>query len=311
MSNNQLQTDDLTHIAYHSEQIVSANNLNLTYDCFGNAEHPVMLLIMGLGTQLIHWNEDFCRLLASKGFYVIRFDNRDIGKSTWLEGARVPSIWRFLSNAFFNQNVKAPYLLNDMANDTLALLDALNVDQAHIVGASMGGMIAQCMALQAPEKIASLTSIMSTTGDRSLPKAKTKVSAKLLKPMAKDLEKYVEQALDVWGMLHGSHFSFEKSRIEQIIKESRQRGFNPPGVARQLSAIVDSPDRTEALRQLNIPTLVIHGDNDVLVPVECGIATAKAIPNARLQILKGMGHTLPTQLWPQIVEDISDLAKAS
>lgn len=298
-------------VQYHEAKQASANGLDITYDSFGDLEHPVILLIMGLGTQMIHWSEDFCRLLASQGFRVVRFDNRDIGKSTWLTHARVPSMWSFIGNGLFSKKVKAPYLLDDMADDTLALMEALSIDKAHLVGASMGGMIAQCIALKAPGKVSTLTSIMSTTGDRSLPKAQAKVSAKLLKPLAKDVDKYVAQSLEVWGVLHGEHFPFDQARIEQVIRDSRQRGFNPPGVARQLSAIIDSPDRTARLQQLQTPTLVIHGDIDPLVPVQCGIATANAIPGSTLKILEGMGHTLPIQLWPQIVEDISALAKAS
>jgi pimeloyl-ACP methyl ester carboxylesterase len=197
-----------------------------------------------------------------------------------------------------------------LADDTLALMDALNINKAHLVGASMGGMIAQCIALKSPNRVTSLTSIMSTTGNRSLPKAKARVSAKLLRPMAKDIEQYIAQSVDVWKMLHGDHFSFDQQRIENVIRDSRERGFNPAGVARQLSAIIDSPDRTLGLKQLQIPSLIIHGDIDPLVPVECGIATAAAIPHSTLKILEGMGHTLPVQLWQQIVDDIVGLSKA-
>tara|TARA_R110001583_G_scaffold51139_2_gene159616 strand:- start:1070 stop:1981 length:912 start_codon:yes stop_codon:yes gene_type:complete len=298
------------NIQHHVAQQVSANGLQITYDSFGDPADPVMILIMGLGTQMIHWSDQFCQLLASKKLKVIRFDNRDIGKSTWLKNYPVPSMWNFIGNSLFSKKVNAPYLLDDMADDTLALMDALNVNKAHLVGASMGGMIAQCIALKSPARVISLTSIMSTTGDRSLPKAKTRVSAKLLKPLAKEIEQYVAQSLDVWKMLHGEHFPFDQERVEKMIRDSWQRGCNPAGVARQLSAIIDSPDRTLGLQQLQIPSLIIHGDIDPLVPVECGIATAAAIPSATLKILEGMGHTLPVQLWPQIVDDIAGLTKA-
>lgn len=291
-------------------QQVSANGLQITYDSFGDPVHPPVVLIMGLGTQMIHWNDQFCQLLADKKLWVIRFDNRDIGKSTWLSELPVPSLWRFIGNSFFNKKVNAPYLLDDMADDTLAMMDALNIDSAHLVGASMGGMIAQCIALKSPSRVGSLTSIMSTTGNRSLPKAKAKISAKLLKPMPKDIESYVVQSIEVWKMLHGEHYAFDQSRVEKLIRDSRQRGFNPSGVSRQLSAIIDSPDRTLGLQKLKIRSLIIHGDSDPLVPVECGIATSDAIPGSILKVLKGMGHTLPIQLWPQIVDDISNLIKA-
>ncbi|MFQ3206780.1 MAG: pimeloyl-ACP methyl ester carboxylesterase [Glaciecola sp.] len=299
----------LDNIQHHVAQQVSANGLQITYDSFGDPGNPVMILIMGLGTQMIHWSDQFCQLLASNKFRIIRFDNRDIGESTWLTDYPKPSTWDFISNSLFNKKVNAPYLLDDMADDTLALMDALSVDKAHIVGVSMGGMIAQCMALKSPNRISSLTSIMSTTGNRSLPKAKIRVIVKLLKPLAKEIEPYVAQNLDVWLMLHGKHFPFDRESVEKVIRYSQQRGVNPAGVARQLSAIIDSEDRTLRLQKLQIPSLIIHGDIDPLVPVECGIATAAAIPGATLKILEGMGHTLPVQLWPQIVEDIVELSK--
>jgi pimeloyl-ACP methyl ester carboxylesterase len=298
------------NIQHHVAQQISANGLQITYDSFGNPSDPVMILIMGLGTHMIHWSDQFCQLLASNKLRVIRFDNRDIGESTWLTDYPVPSTWDFIGNSLFNKKVNAPYLLDDMADDTLALMDALDIDKAHIVGVSMGGMIAQCMALKAPNRVNSLTSIMSTTGNRSLPKAKIRVLAKLLKPLSKEVELYVVQNLDIWLMLHGKHFPFDQENIEKVIRHSQQRGVNPAGVARQLSAIIDSGDRTLSLQKLHIPSLIIHGDIDPLIPVECGIATAAAIPNATLKILEGMGHTLPMQLWPQIVQDIVELSKA-
>lgn len=301
----------ISGIQHHEEKQIQANGLKITFDSFGDINHPPLILIMGLATQMIHWHDEFCQLLARKGFWVIRFDNRDIGKTTWLTNSPVPSMWDFIGNTFFHRKVNAPYLLDDMANDTLALMDELHISKAHIVGASMGGMIAQCMAIKAPKRVLSLTSIMSTTGDRSLPKPNASTSAKLLKPMSSELEKFVQQSIDVWSLLQGDHYAFDKERVEQVVRESRKRGFNPEGVVRQLSAILDSEDRTEALKKLNVPSLVIHGDADPLVPVQCGIATAEAIPNATLKILKGMGHTLPTQLWPQIVDDISTLTKQS
>ncbi len=295
-------------IQYHLAQQADANGLQITYDSFGDLADPVIILIMGLGTQMIHWNDEFCELLARNNLRVIRFDNRDIGKSTWLTSAPVPSVLNFIGNSLFGKKVNAPYLLDDMADDTLALMDALNIGSAHLVGASMGAMIAQCIALKSPERVSSLTSIMSTTGNRSLPNAKIRVMAKLLKPLAKEIEPLVEQSLGVWRMLHGEYFPFDRESVEKVIRYSVQRGANPAGVTRQLSAIIDSPDRTLGLQKLQIPSLIIHGDIDPLVPVECGIATAAAIPGATLKILEGMGHTLPLQLYPQIVEDIVELS---
>jgi pimeloyl-ACP methyl ester carboxylesterase len=300
----------VTNIQHHVAQQASANGLKITYDSFGDPADPVMILIMGLGTQMIHWNDQFCRLLASKKLWVIRFDNRDIGQSSWLINSPVPSAWDFIGNGLFRKKINAPYLLDDMADDTLALMDVLTIKKAHLVGASMGGMIAQCIALKYPTRVNSLTSIMSTTGDRSLPKPRIRVGAKLLKPLANEIEQYVAQNLSVWRMLHGEHFPFDHDSIEKVIRGSWQRGVNPAGVVRQLSAIIDSPDRTRGLQQLQIPSLIIHGDIDPLVPVECGIATAAAISGSKLKIIEGMGHTLPVQLWRQIVDDIARLTKA-
>ncbi len=299
------------NVPYQGEQQVAANGLRINYDSFGDPSHPPMILVMGLGIQMIHWDDNFCKLLASQGFWLIRFDNRDIGKSTWLSELPAPGLMAFLGNSWFGRALNAPYLLNDMADDTLALMDALHIEKTHIVGASMGGMIAQCVALKATERVISLTSIMSTTGDRSLPKAKKRVGMTLLRPLPKDVDQYIEQSLNVWQMLHTENFPFEPERIRKLLRYSRERGFNPAGVSRQLSAIIDSPDRTELLSSLMTPSLVIHGDQDPLVPVECGYATADALPNAQLNILKGMGHTLPMQLWPEISSGIVDLARSS
>jgi pimeloyl-ACP methyl ester carboxylesterase len=296
---------------YQEEQQVIANGLTINYDSFGDPANPAMILIMGLGTQMIHWDADFCKGLAEQGYWVVRFDNRDIGKSTWLKDLPSPGIMAFLSNSLFGRTLNAPYLLNDMADDTLALMDALGIQKAHLVGASMGGMIAQCVALMATERAISLTSIMSTTGNRALPKAKKRVGMTLLRPQPKDIEQYVQQSLDVWRLLHTENFPFEPERIKALVRYSRERGFNPAGVSRQLGAIIDSPDRTEKLKGLKTPSLVIHGDQDPLVPVECGYATAEALPNAKLKILEGMGHTLPKQLWPDITGSIVELASGT
>jgi len=298
-------------IPYQTEKQVDANGLKINFDSFGDPSHPAMIMIMGLGTQMIHWDENLCKILASQGFWVIRFDNRDIGKSTWLKNLPVPGLMGFLTNTWFGNKLNAPYLLNDMADDALGLMDALHIDKAHFVGASMGGMIAQCVALKASERVISLTSIMSTTGDRSLPKAKMRVGMTLIRPMPKDIDQSIEHRLNVWKMLHMDNFPFDLERITKLIRYSRERGFNPAGLSRQLAAIVDSPDRTEQLKNLMTPSLVIHGDQDPLVPVESGYATAGALPNSKLKILKGMGHTLPEQLWPEITDGIVDLARTA
>lgn len=298
-------------VPYTEATSTTANGLTLHYDSFGDDTHPVVLLIMGLGTQMIYWDDDFCRFLASYKLRVIRFDNRDVGKSSWLTDRPVPSTLDFIGNTLFGRRLNAPYLLDDMADDALALLDNLDVRQAHLVGASMGGMIAQCMAIKASDRVLSLTSIMSTTGNRDLPKPKAHIGAKLLKPLSNDVENFVAQNVDMWKSLHGDNFPFYHAKVEQTVRLAKERGFSSDGVTRQLSAIIDSPDRTEHLQKITTPTLVIHGDNDPLVRLESGIATAEAIRNAKLKVFKGMGHTLPNQLWPEVIEEIIRLVRCT
>lgn len=294
----------------HQERYALVNEISICYQTFGEQTSPPLLLIMGLAAQQIHWDDNFCQQLADKGFWVIRFDNRDIGNSTKLEGAKQPSMVSMLANQWFKRDISAPYELNDMANDTLGLLDHLKIEKCHLVGASMGGMIAQCITILAPERVLSLTSIMSTTGDRSLPKAKAAVVAKIMRPVPKDEDKYVKHVLKMWRVLHGDHFPFDAQRTENLMTRAFRRCHYPPGVWRQTCAIIASPDRTSLLNHVNTPTLIIHGDADPLVPVECGIATAKAIPNSVLKILKGMGHTLPREVWDEMIGSIAQLASS-
>ena len=301
----------MEEVQYSPPETVECNGIDLHYDSFGDPTSPPVILIMGLATQLVHWDEGFCRLLAAQGFRVIRFDNRDIGKSSKLGHLGTPSIPAMLANQWFKRALKAPYLLDDMANDTLGLMDALEIEQAHLVGVSMGGMIAQCIALMAPERVLSLTSIMSTTGDRSLPKPHKSVTMQLIRPLPKEEKAFVEQALKFWALLHGDHFEFDQQRMGNTIRLARSRSYYPQGVLRQLCAIISSPDRTDALKTLNIPTLVIHGDADPLVPIGCGEATANAIPDAKFKVFKGMGHTLPDQLWSSMIDEIKNISQVA
>ena len=292
-------------VIQHPEQIVKSNGLKLNFDSFGDPQHPPIVLIMGLGTQMIFWHDEFCKQIAVMGFWVIRFDNRDIGKSSWLDDEAPPGKLSTLGNVLFNRTLKTPYLLDDMADDTLGLMAALKIDSAHLVGASMGGMIAQCVALKMPEKVKTLTSIMSSTGNRSLPKPKPSVSFKLTARAPKTTAGYLTHALSLWRLIHGEHYPFIEEDVTQLLQQAFQRGINQNGVTRQFGAIIASPDRTQALSNLDIPSLIVHGDMDPLVPVECGIATANAIPNAKLRLFKGMGHTMPKSLWSDIIDEIS------
>lgn len=291
------------------EALAQLKDITLCYQTFGEPCDPPILLIMGLGTQMIHWDERFCEQLSQRGFWVIRFDNRDIGKSTHFSKSAVPSLTSVLANQWFGKRLRVPYHLSDMADDALALLDHLEIAQCHLVGVSMGGMIAQCMAIQSPTRILSLTSIMSTTGNPKLPKPKKSVVLKIMQPPPKEHDAYILYALKLWKLLHGSHFEFDHQRIKNLLNTAKSRSYSPAGVWRQTCAIIATQDRTAKLKQLSLPSLVIHGDADPLVPVQCGIATSEAIPGSELKILPGMGHTLPHQLWSEMIDDIENVAK--
>ncbi|MEP0356723.1 alpha/beta hydrolase [Paraglaciecola sp.] len=289
------------------ECLINTNGINVNFDSFGNEDAPVIILIMGLATQMIFWETKFCELLASKGFRVIRFDNRDVGKSTWCDDLNVPSHLALLANILLKRTLKAPYSLNDMAKDTLGLMDGLQIDQAHVVGASMGGMIAQALAIRSPERVKSLTSIMSTTGNRQLPKPKITFLSNLFKRPPKQADQFVAFGLSLWKALHGNTYGFQKEKVSELLRLSVHRGLNPKSNVRQLAAILSSKDRTEALKAVKIPSLILHGDSDPLIPVACGHATAQAIPHSKIKVYSGMGHTLPDELLPEIANDILEL----
>ena len=295
-------------VPYSGEKQVKANGLTLIYDTFGSSEAPPLLLIMGLGGQLIAWPADLCQQLALSGYWVIRFDNRDIGRSTRFDAAGMPRLPWMLLKSVLGLPLKAPYLLKDMAADAVGLLDALGIERAHVVGASMGGMIVQELLIHHRERLKTAVSIMSTTGDRKLPRPSREALAVLRTPPAKEREAYLEQAVQSWHVLAGNHFPFHAERVREMAEQAYDRGLNPAGTARQMAAILASGSRQEALRTVTTPTLVIHGDADPLVPVAGGYATAKAIPNAKLLIIPGMGHSLPIETWPQIVEAIAEHA---
>ena len=292
-------------IPYQGPHFVTANGIQLCYDAFGNPTNPPLLLIAGLGMQLISWDEEVCTLLAKRGYWVIRYDNRDVGLSTKFEAAGMPNLLPALQGG----DVNAPYLLRDMAADAVGLLDALDLDSAHVLGASMGGMIAQSMAIHFPERVRTLISIMSTTGAPDLPQPKPEVAMMLLAPAADGLEAHIQNSLEWAHVLNGPGFPVDEARARKQAIANYERSYYPVGTGRQLAAIFASGSRREALRSLAIPTLVIHGKADPLVPVEGGIDTAEAIPNAKLWLIEGLGHALPPETWPQAVEAIAKHAK--
>ncbi|OGP64778.1 MAG: alpha/beta hydrolase [Deltaproteobacteria bacterium RBG_13_53_10] len=283
----------------------SANNIRIEYETFGDPSSPPILLIIGLGGQLIYWDEEFCRQLAEADLYVIRYDNRDAGLSTKFDEAGVPDIMDVVGKLMNRQKVTPPYTIEDMAADAIGLLDALKIDKAHICGMSMGGMIAQALAISYPGRVLSLTSIYSTTGNPHLPQPKPEVMGLLLTPPPKEREPYIQFYLNVFRALTGPRFGFDEEWVRKIMSRAFDRSYCPQGTGRQLVAILTQPNRQPALKSLRVPTLIIHGDADPLVSVEGGKDAAEAVPGAELKIIKGMGHDLPHgEAWDQIAKDI-------
>jgi pimeloyl-ACP methyl ester carboxylesterase len=287
---------------------VRSNGIELAYETFGDPNSQPLLLIMGLGCQMLQWDEPFCVQLAARGYRVIRFDNRDVGESSWCTQFGTPNVPLIFGQALAGRPVSAPYTLADMAQDTVGLLDALEIESAHVVGASMGGAIAQEVALRHRRRVRTLTSIMSTSGDPKLPPPTPAAMAVLLSPTPTEYTAYIERYARVWKLLRGAGYAEDEALDLERAVRLHGRGINPAGVARQLAAILASGSRKERLASLRVPTFVIHGDADPLVPVACGIDVARSVPHARLEVVEGMGHALPIRLWPRIVEAISDHA---
>ena len=286
-----------------AEQRAAANGIEIAYETIGDPSNPALLLVMGLGTQLIHWDLELCERFAERGFHVIRFDNRDAGRSTYVDEP-VPNIRRAMAGL----RIDAPYLLDDMADDAFGLLDHLGIEAAHVAGASMGGMIAQTMAIRRPERVLSLTSVMSTTGERRAGRPKLRVWGVLLRRAPRDKDAAVEYFVRVFRMIGSKGFPADEDRIRALAAEAYDRGHSPAGTGRQLAAIMASGDRTDRLRELRMPTLVFHGRDDPLVPFRGGRATADAIPGARLIGIPGMGHDLPREVWPRLVDAVAETA---
>lgn len=280
-----------------------ANGIELEYETIGSAEDRPLLLISGLGSQMISWHEDFCAQLAAKSFHVIRFDNRDSGLSARMEDAGYPDL-----AAAFGANPQAPYQLDDMAADAVGLLDYLGIGAAHVAGASMGGYIAQLVALNHPDRVMSLTSIMSGPARAEAVEAKPEGMAVLMVTPPATREERIEVALNGRRALLGSADPFDEAFERARASRAVDRAYYAVGVARQLAAILAGKPRLERLKNLRLPALVIHGVDDVLVPVENGRLVAAAVPGARLMEFDGMGHDLPRRLWPQIVDAIDKVA---
>ena len=287
-----------------SVQTAPANGIEIAYETFGDPGGRPLLLVMGLGTQMLAWHEDFCGALVDLGFHVVRYDNRDTGLSTHLHDAPPPDVMAALGG----DTSSASYTLEDLADDAVALLDHLGIDRAHVVGASMGGMVAQTVAIRHPARVASLTSILSTPSP-AVGSATQEAMAALLAPPATNRDEALQRARATYEVIGSPGYPLDVAWLETISGEAYDRAHDPAGMARQLLAIHASGDRTPGLRALTVPTLVVHGDADPLVQVAGGHATAEAVPGAELLVLEGMGHNLPRELWLQITEAIARVAE--
>ena len=280
------------------EQFARVGSIELAYETFGDPGHPAVLMIMGIGSQMVHWPDGLCEAIAARGYRVIRYDNRDAGHSTKLDSLGPPRLGALIDG----ESVEAPYSLADMAADAAGLLAELGIDRAHVVGASMGGMIAQRLAIDHPQRVLSLASIMSTTGDRSVGGPTEAATEVLMSRPATERQAYIDGAVagrKVLGSVDGLR---DDDLVREIAARAFDRGIHPPGTARQLAAILTTPDRTEDLRLLEMPTVVIHGAIDPLIGLSGGQATAAAIPGAQLVVIDDMGHDLPPGAWDQIVD---------
>jgi pimeloyl-ACP methyl ester carboxylesterase len=283
------------------------NGLDIEYESLGDPGAPAILLIMGLGMQLVAWPEAFCRHLVQRGFRVIRFDNRDVGLSGRVTGGKRPNlVWAMLA-ARLRLPLRPPYTLNDMAADAIGLIDGLGIAQVHVVGASMGGMIAQVLAARFPQRVLSLTSIMSSSGNLRLSRPKADALRALLSRPGdpRNPEIVIEHLVRVFGVIGSSDFPADPAELRERVSRSVRRGYYPDGVARQLLAVIAAGDRRKLLRTIVAPTLVIHGAADPLVRLDAGQDTARNIPGSRLMVVDGMGHDLPPALYERLAEAIA------
>ena len=278
-----------------------ANGIQIEYETFGNAGDPAILLIMGLGGQLLLWPEALCQALAQGGFYVIRYDNRDVGLSSKIDSAGKPDLKRAAIRFMLRLPLQSGYGLEDMAADALGLLDALKIRRAHIVGMSMGGMIGQILAAQHAGRVLSFTAIMTTSGNPRLPQASLKLRLRLTqRPKRVDRESLIQHSMNTWRLIGSPGYPTDDATLRAMVERDHKRSLYPRGMARQTLAIMAAKSRLPLLQQITVPTLVIHGEADPLVPVAAGRELGKLIPGARLEIIPGMGHDLPAPLLPRV-----------
>ena len=285
-----------------NHQIARVNGIDIAYDSFNDPSTTPVLLIMGLGAQMIDWREEFCSMVANHGYWIIRFDNRDVGKSQKLEEAGMPDLLELLNQINQGEKPNVPYSIDDMADDAIGILNFLNIEKAHVVGLSMGGMIAQTLAIIHPDRVFSLTSIMSSARYMYPPSAEA--AALLNKKSPESRDEYIEYALENSKVLGGPKYQHDDDLYREHAGRRFDRGLYPPGFARQLAAVMTQNDRRTELSKLNLPTLILHGDCDPLVPVDGGMETAEAVPNSKLRIIEGWGHGFPPIIWPTLVDEL-------
>ena len=291
---------------------VKANGIEIEYETFGRKGDPALLLIMGLGAQLTLWPEPLCDGLASHGFHIVRYDNRDVGLSTDFDKWGVPNIMEAFMKLMKGERVAAPYLLDDLANDALGLLDALGIDRAHMVGASMGGMIAQIIAAKFPQRTRSLVSIMSTSGRPGLPTGKPEAVAMLsAQPEGPAREQLVAHGIKLRTVIGSPGFPVDPAELRALVERNIDRRYYPAGAARQYLAVMASGDRVDLLKTVKVPTLVLHGDDDPLLPVDGGKDVASLVPGAKIETFPGWGHDVPPQMVPKLIESISKFCRAA
>jgi pimeloyl-ACP methyl ester carboxylesterase len=292
---------------------VAVNGVTIEYESLGAPADPAIVLIMGLGMQLVAWPDSFCRALVARGFRVVRFDNRDSGLSSRIGGRRSLGPLLALVAARLHLPVRGAYGLEDMARDTVALMDALGIDRAHVVGASMGGMIAQVLAARFPERVLSLTSIMSSSGRRKVSRPRKRALEIFMRrpPASAAAAQVVSHLVEVFTVIGSPGFPTERRELRERIGGWVQRAYDPAATARQLVAVIASGDRRRLLRRISAPTLVIHGADDPLVPVEAGRDTASAVPGAKLLVVDGMGHDLPDGVLPKLADAIAGHCQSS
>ena len=289
-----------------------ANGIEIEYETFGSRKDPALLLIMGLGAQLTLWPETICEGLAARGFFVVRYDNRDVGLSTDFDEWGVPDVMGAFAKLMKGETVETPYLLSDMAADATGLLDALEIDRAHMVGGSMGGMIAQVIAATYPQRTRSLVSIMSTSGRYGLPAGKPEAVAMLsAQPEGTQREQLIAHGMKLRTVISGPGYPTDPAAMRALVERNIDRRYYPPGAARQYLAIMASGPRVDLLKTVTVPTLVLHGEDDPLLPVECGRDVAALVPGAKIETFPGWGHDVPEAMVPRLVESVSTFCKAA